>query len=703
MKPWERFSSTGTQKQVDTPKPWERFTASTPDPFSKEALDAQLRGNVMDKVLVPLGRAATTIKENVQGLALDAGNAIGVVDQETVDDFDKRTKAEREFYSQTPIGSSVAGKAVEFGGELLFTAPLGGTILKGGSKVAGALTKSDKLKTATGVVGLGATEGALVSDTGDQLGGAALGAGFAYGGHRLFNAISSRLGKKVTAEQVDEAIGSITGRLGINADKLSDVQKARLAEIEITGGDTKAAEALANFEEFGVDATRGQITGNRKQLASESRIRAEGDENVLTRLDQKQQAQVQDAVNRTGGEISGVNVLNDADLSTELSGNIQQAHSASKKAMGDAFEEAEAFSGGFDNRAFSGLRDEVNESLGSALSADLASGSLPETARIINKLEGVFKGAGVSPVTRDGLTNKINDTLDQDFSTSLQAINSEIKAINAHRRSPTVKGSADEIGLNKLRTVLEGKIDNAIDQGLYSGDIKAVEAIRKARSLAKDYYSKFTSDGAKTVDGRSSRIIEKLVDDDATPERAMNYILGSSVASGQREALATVRKLKSMFPENGQGVSPELNALKAGAFNWILRSTNKGKEETISKRQLKDRVEAAFNGKSRGVIEELFSADEIAKMKRLTDVVIRQQPDKISGKAGENWFMKAVNRLSGVGGFTLGLIFLDTATAATASASLFATKKIVQNRVTKKALTDGTQKLREVTDPDKVD
>lgn len=244
----------------------------------KALLDDELRGGVGTQALVGLGRGFQTVGEGVAGLALDAGNAIGLVDDQTINDFDKKTKEGREFFENSPVGNTFTGDAAEFVGEILPAIPAGGGIIKGGTKLASRLG-AGRFAQAAGLGALGAAEGALVSSTDNQAGGALLGGVLAPIGDKAVRGLGAGLNKLRSSfsKKQTGAINQIAKDL--KADGLStDDVVARLddlgpeAVIADVGGENTSRLADVAFQRGGKAADSARKFVEKRQLGSLSRV-----------------------------------------------------------------------------------------------------------------------------------------------------------------------------------------------------------------------------------------------------------------------------------------------------------------------------------------------------------------------------------------------------------------------------------------------
>jgi hypothetical protein len=161
---------------------------------------------VLERGLIGVGRGMTTIGEGAKGLAMDAGNALGFVSDEDLSSYDESVKEEREYFKGTAVGQTTSSRVGEFAGEVLPSVALGGGVLGAGAKVAQKAKLSSNAGKTASLMGLGATEGALISDTDQQGVGAVIGGATA----GVLDKTLSAAGKFVNGKRAQKLLDDMT-------------------------------------------------------------------------------------------------------------------------------------------------------------------------------------------------------------------------------------------------------------------------------------------------------------------------------------------------------------------------------------------------------------------------------------------------------------------------------------------------------------
>lgn len=122
--------------------------------------------STFERTVAGIGRGGTDIGQGINQLGLRAGDAVGLVDERTVSDYDKKIQQEAQIY-ENDLGQTTSGKVGRFIGQTAATAPAG---MLAGRALAGAtgannLQNAGRAATAGRLgaqgAGIGAVEGAL--------------------------------------------------------------------------------------------------------------------------------------------------------------------------------------------------------------------------------------------------------------------------------------------------------------------------------------------------------------------------------------------------------------------------------------------------------------------------------------------------------------------------------------------------------------
>ena len=174
------------------------------------------------------------------------------------------------------------------------------------------------------------------------------------------------------------------------------------------------------------------------------------------------------------------------------------------------------------------------------------------------------------------------------------------------------KNPTDKRAATKIKVELDRWLDDAVDNELFAGNANALELLKGARALRRDYGAKFQMKG---TDDEAGRIVKRILDEGRTPEEVANYLFGKAGIGAGGASVRAVRRLREIFGAD----SAEMSALKE--MGW-LRLTREIGQEGFSPLKYRRRLETAFDG-AETLMGEIYAPAEIALMRRFRTEVMR--------------------------------------------------------------------------------
>lgn len=372
---------------------------------------------------------------------------------------------------------------------------------------------------------------------------------------------------------------------------------AREAEDAVT---PQAAMARAYENEFDIPYTTGQASGDFDQIAREEAMRsgAMGDEagSTLRSFDETQADRMVGARDRLQRKFSGSDTVatREADAVGSVAEDVQAAAQARKGAVRQAYEDAGQRGADVMGDAFDDLATRVGR-INDEFPIDEVLN--PAAKRAVKDLEGLVERGwdkGSVPLEYiDGIRKRLG------------------------RYAKAAGNDADREALRQLKNELDGWLDDTIEKALFSGDDAALETLKKARRLRRQYGELFEQRDPYDTAGK---IIEKLRKADPTPEEVVGYIFGRGKLGQKTAAAKTVERLKSIFGDD----SPQTNALKEAV--WMRLTRDVGREGFSAQKYATSLNEAMTQNAS--LLKSLYSAEELKTMRSFRDAVMRTVPPK---------------------------------------------------------------------------
>lgn len=500
-----------------------------------------------------------------------------------------------------------AQDATDLAGEVVKFAPAA----KGATLGAGLLSRMGAgalFGGATSIAG-DAIAGELGSEQGVDMQKAAFSAG-GMGAGELFAPILTRMG------------GAVGRSLGMRADEgaAAAVEKIGLAEARkadeairrgIPLGRREAAGVQRLADDFGVPLSKGQATGDFGQIAFEESARKGGRGPGATRVMRDFSATQQDAVREAARGLGGKTAS--ADL-TDAGDIIRQGvigrRDAAKSAINEAYSTAKGAGATIDVNAvpnfaravIRNLPDEVTQP-GVFSSQQTIKELYPKTAIILDDLAQ----------TQQRLA-QAKDVTGIDFR-DFERLRSRITQAAADAKG------RDKYALQQMRSGLDDWIEEAGINALASGDEAVIESFKNARQLRAQFGRLFEKGGSDDLAGR---IVEDIVNKDMSAEQVVNTVFGAGDIGATKASLATTKRLKEILGPD----SPEWQAMRDAAMFKVLRKGFGVSGQDYAPGALKTALDKALDGPGKEVMQELYTPEELLRMREFRAVVQRIIPPK---------------------------------------------------------------------------
>ncbi len=434
-------------------------------------------------------------------------------------------------------------------------------------------------------------------------------------GGALFEGAFSGLARyyPVFRERIEKAGGQLT-------DDIRQTFKAKaklegIPENQVTD-DVIMAEIKKGSDDFGVELTQGQTTGNQKQLRLEDDMltgRA-GDEaqDVMIAHRNKVNQQITDASDDVQMGLGGDRIESKAQAGGIIKEGIRDAERIADDAVGEAYEavgDAALSPEGFVG-LFQGMRNSIRDRV---------------------KFPRIETASG-TPGTK-ALESRISETIKFFKRNGVRLKTQHIKRLEVVRKSikgyiDTAANSTDRRNMMEIRNAFDQYLDDAVKKGLMEGDTEALNALKSARGLFKEYAQKFRpqptkTKGGRTLPDRAGNFIDDIISADPSDTQVVNSLFGSGQAFGKDVSLAMVKRFKQILGD-GDG----WNAVRQAAFKRLLKTDGKN---VIDPSRTLTSFNKALND-SPELMKEIFTSQEISTMAKFFTHIQRTRTDIIRGR-----------------------------------------------------------------------
>lgn len=467
------------------------------------------------------------------------------------------------------------------------------------------------------------------------------------GGEYLFAGLSKAIPwiketvrHKGITDEVRGAFKQAAIQAGKSPDDISDDLIRTWLDAANDATDPKQIPAIRDSGEFGIQYSKGQATGDLKQLNIEDSMKGGG-------LGDKAQKVIQDFAE--GPQAASLNQA------------TQKVQSTLGKPIQSVAEMGETVREGIKSKAAT-LDDAVSEAYSSVGDAKLSTDGLKG---LMTRMSRAMKNRDFEQ-TSDLVPGfaSLKTEVDQFNEWVKQAGNTlrpyHIKKIESFRKKigakiGAAKNPTDRRQLTIMKRVYDDYLDKAVDRALFQGDDAALDTLKKARSLRAEYARKFQKNNYRTKTGtindEAGGVIEKMIHSDPTDEQVVNYFFGAQKLGGKSSGAKVAQRVKSTLGAD----SPEWQSVRQAAFLKLTKLPRNA--TTISGKQFAGNLEEAIK-ESPTLMKELFSGEEIALMRRFASAVKRAQPSPVNPPNTANKLAQIVRqsseKLFQVLGFTQG-------------------------------------------------
>ena len=175
-------------------------------------------------------------------------------------------------------------------------------------------------------------------------------------------------------------------------------------------------------------------------------------------------------------------------------------------------------------------------------------------------------------------------------------------AISASGQNP-----ADRRAAMQLKGSFDKFLDSAVEQKLFSGDDAFMAAYQEARGLRAAFAENW----------EANKVFKKLIDAEATPEMAINFVLGGGRLAGDNQ-MVVLRQLKTALKDDPETIA----ALQEAYIKKFMRQT----EKTFNPKVLRDGLDELLVGKNQSFATELLDEDQYTQLRKFRSVVDSMVP-----------------------------------------------------------------------------
>lgn len=177
------------------------------------------------------------------------------------------------------------------------------------------------------------------------------------------------------------------------------------------------------------------------------------------------------------------------------------------------------------------------------------------------------------------------------------------------------KSSGNDADIRAVRSItdaFDNHIEEAMAKGLFSGDDKALDALRKARGLVTNYRRTFTQQGSRDYAGR---LMEQIIEHNAQPQTVANALFGVANVGGKDVSVQLAGRLRGALGED----SPEWGGIRQGL--WQRLTAKPEGVDDFGPREISNRIGQFLNGDGKALSSLVYTAEERAAMANFANLL----------------------------------------------------------------------------------
>lgn len=401
--------------------------------------------------------------------------------------------------------------------------------------------------------------------------------------------------------------------MGYSLDDLDEAFKQQFQRGIREGLQPQESAAIATMREFNIPAVRANVTGLADDFATLERARRGAlgptlEAQVRGAMDTQMnaaRAAGDDIAMRLSGGIPG----DAADAAETAMTSARAARDAAKATAGKAYDALEQAGAGVQGPQLQGFGTRLRMAVERGPDPIRIDSMTPNAAGAAQYLDDLFATAnkGTVPFMQ----------IERARQALLRYSNSAIKGSNG----------PDMFATRQMLTAFDNQVDDLMTRALTEGDTAVLGQAKEARALWAKYRQQFTGDGA------ASKFVQKMIDEDASPDQVVNWLFGAGKLGTGHFNSTVAKGVKEV-------VSPDAwNMIRSSAWQKLIKRPE-GVEQPGPQQMAKAIGEFFTSPSTRDLSRTLFTKDEIATIMRYQMALKRMVPPpgavNYSGTSYEN-------------------------------------------------------------------
>jgi hypothetical protein len=378
------------------------------------------------------------------------------------------------------------------------------------------------------------------------------------------------------------------------------------------------AQNAANVAGVRVPLSSGQATGDvATQMMENTALRGgegQAPQQVAEQFFRGEQAPAVEQARTNIGQSfgGGQTVVDNPQAAGEMVGeHVRAAEQQSRQNYNDLYEQFRRHPGEVSADALEGIGEDIRGGLTNRRNPVVIDDvTTPVASRAIQDIDNT--------ISQLRIQNRANPFGQPDpdsiLGVSMQGIDQVRKRLTS-MASAAERGSADQRAVRAVIGEFDNHVESAISNGLFTGDDRALDALRAARAAYSQHQRLFTSQGAGDDVGRAmERIVGRNGGDGATPTEISNWLYGASKVGGTGLSVRLGQRIQNIVGED----SPAWAAVRQGLWQRLTAATEGTTE--FGPQKIASRIGEFLNGSGAPLAQQMFSPQERRLMGNFRDL-----------------------------------------------------------------------------------
>jgi hypothetical protein len=186
-------------------------------------------------------------------------------------------------------------------------------------------------------------------------------------------------------------------------------------------------------------------------------------------------------------------------------------------------------------------------------------------------------------------------------------------------------GSTTDPTEKRILTLMKEKFDDklfgSVDKGLLSGDPEVLEQLQAANEVYREYLGLTGKVGAKTdIQKAANKILQQITDSDYNVHQVMGALFGHNQLGSKDAVPLVIRRLRELLPEDEFDRVQRLMK-EAALIRGFTNELPVSKDRAVTRSAIVKNYNSVFKN-NKGVIEELFTPEELKRIQQFRDDVM---------------------------------------------------------------------------------